>query len=151
MKWFTLALCSLLILAWQAPASATQSRDQSYKWWLSDDVRQELQLSDEASARIEEIFQATIPELRTGWRKLDVLEKKFDKLVSRDDVTEAEVAHDLEHVEAARGTLRQTRTMMLFRMHRVLTAEQRAQLKAYNERRRGERRNRDRDGHGERR
>ena len=147
MKWSTLALCSLLVLALQATASATQS----YKWWLSDDVRQELQLSDEASTRIEEIFQGTVPELRSGWRELDVLEKKFDKLVSQNDVTEAEVAHDLEHLEAARGELRTTRTMMLFKMHRELTAEQRAQLKAYNEWRRDERRNRDRDGHGERR
>ena len=147
MKWSTLALCALLVLASQTTARAAQS----YKWWLSDDVRQELQLSDEASARIEEIFQATIPELRSGWRELDVLEKKFDKLVSQDDVTEADVAHDLDHLETARSTLRRTRTMMLFKMHRVLTAEQRAQLKAHNEQRRGERRNRDRDGHGERR
>jgi Spy/CpxP family protein refolding chaperone len=39
---------------------------------------------------------------------------------------------------------------MLFRMHRVLTAEQRQLLDAYNERRRNERRQRD-SGAGDRR
>ena len=140
MKWFAPLLCMLLVLALQATALASQS----HRWWSSEEVRHELQLSDEASARIESIFQATIPELRSGWRELDVLQNKFDKLVARDDVTEAEVAHDLEHLETARAELRKTRTMMLFKMHRVLTAEQRATLKAYNERRRKERRDHDR-------
>ena len=140
MRWRVLGLCVALLALSQSTAAEVQSRS---KWWLSSEVQQELQLSTDAVARIDDIFESVIPILRSGWRDFNRLEQAFEALLEKDDVTEAEVAHELEHLEAARAELRKTRTLMLFRMRRVLTAEQRGMLEAYTERRREERRSRD--------
>ena len=140
MQWRVLGLSVALLTLCQNPGAEAQSRS---KWWVSADVQQELQLSAGAVERIDDIFESVIPILRSGWDDFNRLEKTFDTLLQQDDVTEAQVAHELEHLEAARAELRKTRTMMLFRMRRVLTAEQWDKLEAYNKRRRDERRSRD--------
>ena len=140
MTWRVVGLWAVLAAVCQPSGAAAQSRG---KWWMSEAVQEELQLTAEAVKRVDDIYESVIPILRSGWRDFNQLEKTFDALVEKPDVTEAEVAHDLEHLEAARAELRKTRTMMLFRMHRVLTAEQREKLQAYNKRRRQERRSRD--------
>ncbi len=140
MRWRVLGLSIALLALGQSPTAEAQSRS---KWWVSSEVQQELQLSADAVARIDDIFESVIPILRSGWHDFNRLEQAFEALLEKDDVTEAEVAHELEHLEAARAELRKTRTMMLFRMRRVLTAEQRSTLEAYTKRRREERRSRD--------
>ncbi|MDP6373916.1 MAG: hypothetical protein QF463_04740 [Vicinamibacterales bacterium] len=144
---WAVAACSLVLVLAQSPDGLAQSRS---RWWQSEEVQQELRLSPDAASRIDEIYEAEMPIQRSGWREFNRLEKAFDKLLEREDVTEAEVSHELEHLEAARAELRKSRTLMLFRMQRVLTAEQRLLLDAYNKRRRDERRQRD-SGAGDRR
>ena len=139
-KSWVVAACSLVLVLAQSPDGLAQSRS---RWWQSEEVQQELRLSADAVNRIDEIYESEIPILRSGWREFNRLEKAFDALLERDEVSEAEVSHELEHLETARAELRKSRTLMLFRMHRVLTAEQRQLLDAYNERRRNERRQRD--------
>ena len=138
MKWRVLSVCSLVLVLTQGTNVLTQRP--SGKWWLSEPIQQELLLTADAVNQIDEIYEAELPILRSGYRAFIQLDKEFDEMLKRDDVSEAEVAHEVEHLEAARSELRKSRTLMLFRMQRVLTAEQRKLLDAYNERRREERR-----------
>ena len=100
-----------------APALAQRG-----KWWQDERFRSELSLTQEQSARLEEVFQKTLPTLRQRMRALDRAEDEFDRLVESGD--DASVLEHVEIVEAARGELNKARTVMLLRMRRSLTTDQ---------------------------
>lgn len=125
------AIAALLAFC-AAPALAQRG-----KWWQDERFRRELGLTVEQSTRLEEIFQKTQPTLRQRMQALDQAEKEFDRLVETGD--DASVLDHVSIVEAARAELNKTRTMMLLRMRRSLTADQWAKFTAL-----ADQRNRDR-------
>ena len=106
---------------WAPPASA-----QGFKWWQSDTFVRGLGLSQEQSTKIEGIFQHTLPVLRKQKDALDKAEADFNQMVEVSD--DAQVMAQVGVVEAARSELNKSRTMMLLRMRRVLTPDQRVQF-----------------------
>ena len=109
------------------------------KWWQDDRFRKELGLTDEQSMRLESIFQKTQPILRDRMRALDQAEDQLEQFIETGD--DATVMQHVGVVEVARGELNKTRTMMLLRMRRALTADQWAKFTALAEE---NQRNRDR-------
>ena len=124
----TTALGVLMVLL-AAPAYAQRG-----KWWQDDRFKRDLGLTTDQSGRLEEIFQKTQPTLREKMQALDQAEDQFDRLVEKGD--DASVMQFMETVEAARADLNKTRTMMLLRMRRSLTADQWAKFTALAEQRR---------------
>lgn len=122
-----------LLAFFAAPAFAQRG-----KWWQDERFRRELGLTAEQSTRLEEIFQKTQPMLRQRMQALDQAEKEFDTLVETGD--DASVLDHVGIVEAARAELNKTRTVMLLRMRRSLTADQWAKFTAL-----ADQRNRDRN------
>lgn len=61
------ALVSLLLVLVATDAAAVQRR---HKWWQSDEVPAELELTDETSAALEAIFQAARARQRELMREL---------------------------------------------------------------------------------
>ena len=111
-----------------APALAQRG-----KWWQDERFRGELGLTAEQSTRLEEIFQKTQPSLRQQMQALDQAEEQFDRLVEKGD--DASVLEYVGVVEAARAEVNKTRTVMLLRMRRSLTADQWAKFTALAEQR----------------
>ena len=103
------------------PASA-----QGFKWWQSDTFTRELGLTTDQSSKIEAIFQATVPVLRRQKDALDKAEADFNQMIEASD--DAQVMAQVGVVEAARSELNKSRTMMLLRMRRVLTPDQRVKF-----------------------
>ena len=134
-KLFVCLTLSLLALAWATPADA-----QRFKWWKDDRFVRELSLTPDQSSRIEAVFQAAQPALRAQQRALSVLEDDLSKLVQEARVEESEVDYFVTKVEAARADLAKTRTMMIYRIRRILTLEQHVKLQALFEEREKERR-----------
>jgi Spy/CpxP family protein refolding chaperone len=99
---------------------------QGFKWWQSETFRRELGLTADQSAKIEAIFQATLPVLRRQKDALDKSEADFNQMVEASD--DAQVMAQVAVVEAARSELNKSRTMMLLRMRRVLTPDQRVKF-----------------------
>lgn len=143
------------VIAHALPASAADLREQPpqdrskeersdrgehrnrWKWWLHD--RAELGITDQQSAEIDRIFESTIPQQRETRRQLDQMEKELEKMIEQGTADVETIAQQVEKVEALRAQANKTRTVLLYRMHRVLTAEQRAKVKALVERRDAER------------
>jgi len=119
---------AVLLLGSAAIAAATQA--QSFAWWRSP----ELGLSADQRAEIEKIFEATRPELLQEWEELDRHEAKLSRQIEN-DADEAMIARQITRVEMARASANQTRALMFVRMRKVLTPEQRDQLKKMQERR----------------
>jgi Spy/CpxP family protein refolding chaperone len=105
-----------------------QTAAQGYKWWQDEKSQARLSLTVEQAQKIEEIFQQSMPKLRAGYDELSRREKQFSRLLQKADLTEAEVMRQADQVESVRGDLNKARTLMLFRMNRILTAEQRVKL-----------------------
>ena len=116
---------------------ATPALAQRGKWWQDERFRRELSLTAEQSVRLEEIFQKTLPTLRQRMQALDRAEEQFDRLVEKGD--DSSVLEYVGIVEAARAEVNKTRTVMLLRMRRSLTADQWAKFTALAEQRNRER------------
>lgn len=124
----TLPVCAVLVaalLGWTPTAASAQS----FKWWQHEKFQRELALSSEQVTRLEEIFQAAGPAMRTNKAALDRLQDELSTMVQNgraDDVAAAEL---IARVERARGDLGETRALMLYRMRRLLTTDQYTKLK----------------------
>jgi Spy/CpxP family protein refolding chaperone len=113
------------------------------KWWQDEQFRHELALTAEQSARLEAIFQKTQPTLRERMQTLNRAEEQLDRLIEKGD--DASVLEYVGVVESARAELNKTRTMMLLRMRRTLTADQWAKFTALAEERNNRRGRNDRN------
>jgi hypothetical protein len=129
---FTVPVAIAALLAVAVPAVASQQRVN--KWWASEAVRSELGLSADQAAEIEQVFQATLPRLRQIKKELDVHQAALSRLLADRSTNEAQMVQAIERVETTRSELSKTRTLMLFKMHRLLTAEQLVRLEVLNKR-----------------
>jgi Spy/CpxP family protein refolding chaperone len=136
-----LAGLAVVLTATLAPGEALASQDR-HKWWASERSKNEIGLSPQQSQELEAIFQSVLPQLRAAKTELDRLEQRVSQLLAEGTADEATFAQALERVEAARGTLNKTRTLMLFRMYKILSPDQRVKLRAIHERVETERRQR---------
>ena len=134
-KLFACLALSLVVVSWATPAAA-----QRFRWWKDERFTKELSLTPDQSSRIEAVFQSAQPELRAQQRALSMLEDELSKLVQEARVEESEVDHFVAKVESARADLAKTRTMMIYRIRRILTLEQHVKLQTLFEEREKERR-----------
>jgi Spy/CpxP family protein refolding chaperone len=122
---FARLLAILVAIGWLGPAQAWA---QPSKWWQEAKTRAELGLSQDQVDHIEEIFQKGMPALREGFDELRRLEDQLSKLIASAEVSEAEVVRQVTTVEARRAEVAKARTLMFFRIRRVLSSEQRTRL-----------------------
>lgn len=99
-----------------------------WKWWLYDRV--ELGINDQQSAAINQIFESTISKLRETRQELDRAEEELSRTIKEHKADLAVVSGQLDRVESARSQYNKTRVLMLYRMHLLLSADQRAKLEA---------------------
>ena len=98
-------------------------------WWIEPQLRQQLAITDSQSKSVEEIWQKSIPELRKLRGQLMALQDQVSKMVD-DGAAEAAVTAQIEQTENTRAQYNKLRTLMIYRMNRVLNADQRAKVKA---------------------
>ena len=126
------AACLLALAVGLGPsiAGATEGQKPS-KWWQSPVCKSRVGLTATQTAEIERIFQSVRDELRAEKAELEKQEAALSRLLAESNDDEAVVVRTVDRVEAARSALAKTRTLMLYRMHRLLSPEQRARLDAY--------------------
>jgi len=136
-------LALVLLALFLLPAARIEGQDQQRrKWWLDDKLKAELGLSAQQSADVEATFQSAIPRLKAYKEQLDALEAELSRLIRERVADESTVAAQVDKVEATRTELSKARTLMLYRMHRILSPEQNARLQEMHDRWQKERRSR---------
>ena len=83
---------------------------------------------DRSDGAINAIFETTMPELRQDREELERLEAKLSRMIQDERMDEASLARQIDRVETARANGNKTRSLMLTRMYRVLTREQRTRF-----------------------
>ena len=104
-------------------------REGPKKWWIDADSRAELGITDQQSAQLEAVWQRTWEKrslLRDQLEKADALLQKMILEVA----DEAAVIAQLDKVEAARSEANKARVLVLYRMNKILTPDQRNKLDA---------------------
>jgi len=96
-------------------------------WWTDPQLRQQLGITDAQSKQVEEIWQKNLPDLRKLWHQLRDLDDQVSKMI-QDGAPEASVIALVEQTETLRAQANKTRTLMLYRMRKVLKPEQRAKV-----------------------
>jgi Spy/CpxP family protein refolding chaperone len=109
------------------------------RWWTTEKYRQELRLTAEQSAEIERIVQGSMARLKGDKEDLDQAQSDFRQLMERPSASERDLLKAAERLEMARFSISKERTMMLVRIHSVLTPEQRRGLDAIAKRHEAER------------
>ena len=127
------AVLALICLIAAPEPSAAGGQGGKFKWWQSERFVQELALTRDQSARIDEVFQSSWPALHAAKADLDRLETELSRIIAEGTASEATVLQHIDRVEASRSAMGRTRSLMLYRMHRLLTADQRVKLKALYE------------------
>jgi len=130
----------------QAPPPAAQGdqkpadRTRRWMWWRVAESRSELGITDQQASEIDQIFQSNVPALREAKEELDRLDAEVAQVIKPATADVAMVSRLVGRAERARAKLTTTRTVMFYRMHRVLSPEQRVKLNAMFERWDAERR-----------
>jgi len=113
-----------------------------WKWWLYD--RAELAITDQQSREINQIFESNIPKLRETRQEMDRAEEELSRTIKEHKADIAQISLLVDRLEGARSQNSKIRTLMLYRMHLLLSADQRAKLEVLRARQEAARRERDR-------
>lgn len=112
------------------PDGKPDSGHQPPKWWVEPKLRAELGITDQQSASIEAIWQKGLPQRAETRTRLEKLEAALDQMMLDASADESAVIAQLDKVEAARTEASKARVLMLYRINKVLSPEQRAKLAA---------------------
>jgi Spy/CpxP family protein refolding chaperone len=110
-------------------------------WWKTPRYMQELKLTPEQSAELDQIIQASRARMTADKEDLDRAQTDFRQLMERPAANQRELLKAAERLEMARYSMAKERTMMGVRIHSLLTPEQRKGLEAIARRHQAENRN----------
>ncbi len=122
--WRFRAFAALWLLA---AATAVHGQSFGFPWWRDAQFQHELSLTADQTARIENVFQSTISQLRAKKAELDQQEDELSRLIAA-NADEPQVIKQVDRVESIRSHLNKMRTLMLLHIRQVLTPEQRVTL-----------------------
>jgi Spy/CpxP family protein refolding chaperone len=109
--------------------SATESAyTQAYQWWRDVMVQRELALTADQVTRLEAVFVSTLADRRKLRHELDQLERTVEQMIARADLDESQASSVIEQLEGVRAERNVARTLMLFKMYRILSPKQRQRL-----------------------
>lgn len=131
MRWWSSVLAVVVAAGvWAPPEAGAQGR-RPHRWWQSGEVRTLLDLSERQSADLDRIYRDTLPKMHESYHRLNAEERTLSQMIATMQAEEIDVTRQIDRVEAARSELGKTRTLMVFRMYRVLDPTQRAALKEW--------------------
>jgi Spy/CpxP family protein refolding chaperone len=100
------------------------------KWWLDAKWRGELGITDKQSANIDRVFEVEMVKLRAMREELNKLEATLAQMVKDDNASLAVLTEKWERVGTLLSESYKTRQLMIYKIHRELSVDQRAKLQA---------------------
>lgn len=131
MRWWVSVLVVLVVACAAAPFEAGAQSRRPHRWWQSAEVTTLLDLSEGQAADLDRIYRRTLPKMHESYRRQKAEERTLSQLIADMQVEEIDITRQIDRVEAARSELSKTRTLMVFRMYRVMDPTQRSALKEW--------------------
>jgi Spy/CpxP family protein refolding chaperone len=105
-----------------------------WKWWKDEAAQKELGLTSAQVKKINDIYDTRLAEIRLFLDELNTQQALLDKMVSERMVDDTAIQLQAGRVELPRARVNESRTVMLYRIYRVLTVRQNDQLPGVRER-----------------
>jgi len=115
------------------------------KWWEDPEWRTELALTDHQSGKIKRIFEEEMGKLRALREILEKRQQALSLAMKEERSNLSAITELVDGVGDMHASMYRTRTLMLYRMDRQLSAEQRAKLQKIYERIQHERRQKEKE------
>ena len=131
MRWLGSVLVVLVVAAAAVPLVAAAQSRRPHQWWQSEEVTALLDLSEEQAANLDRIYRKTLPKMHESYHRQKAEERTLSQMIANMQVEEIDITRQIDRVEAARSELSKTRTLMVFRMYRVMDPTQRSALKEW--------------------
>jgi Spy/CpxP family protein refolding chaperone len=112
------------------PGSKPDQGHQPYKWWVEPKSRAELGITDQQSALIEAIWKKDLQQRTDTRKRHEGLEAQIDQMMLDASFDEAAFMAQLDKVEKVRSEANKERMLVLYRINKVLTPDQRAKIAA---------------------
>lgn len=110
------------------------SHDDRGPWWKNPRYVGELGLTADQSSKIDKIFRIEVEKMKVIRAEINELERGVDATMRANTNDIAAFARQVEQVERKRAELNKARTVMLYRMRRVLNAAQHVKFQALHDR-----------------
>ena len=130
--------------AQQAKDSRRDGNDRR-PWWKNPRDMAEIGITAAQSKQIDDLFHAEIEKMKPLRDTVNELERALDETMRANTADISAFARQVQKIEGKRAELNTMRTVMLYRMRRVLNADQNAKLLAMWDRQQAERRKQDGD------
>jgi Spy/CpxP family protein refolding chaperone len=114
-------------------------------WWKDPRDVAEIGLTPEQSETIDKIFKTELEKILALRRVVNELERALDETMRANTADISAFARQVNKIEVKRAELNSMRTVMLYRMRRVLNADQNAKFQAMADRREAARKKQDGD------
>lgn len=124
-------------------AEGRQEKHDRRPWWKNPRDMGEIGLTADQSAQVDQIFRTEIEKMKPIRDLINELERGVDATMRANTADIAAFARQVEQVEQKRAELNKARTVMLYRMRRVLNADQNVKFQALYDRREAERKKQD--------
>jgi len=108
----------------QTAQKPAQEQARRWKWWKDAEIQKALGMSTAQSEKIDKIWESSVPSITAAHEELEGLEAELSRLIRENAADERVVALQIDRVEAERSQINKARSLMLYRMHRVLTPAQ---------------------------
>ena len=107
----------------------------SWEWWKDESAAKEMHLTQTQVRKISGLYENRVRQLKPVYEELERQRDELNKMSQERTVEVAVYAIQVNRVEALRSELNKTRTIMLYEMHRVLTADQMVKFREILDRR----------------
>ncbi len=121
----TEVVVSLVLVAFAAGSTRAEATPR-VQWWLNGRVQRHLELSNDQVRALDAIYSNSLPGRRALRERLDRAHVELDRAIQQaDDARAMALAVRLADAQSARD---KARTLMVWRMYKVLLPAQRRQL-----------------------
>jgi len=111
-----------------APQRGDGERRRADAWWLDQSIAMRMGLSKQQIDRIDAIYRSPNANDSALLKDLVAQREQLEALLQKADAEESVVFAAIDRVEHLRYQINRNRALMLYRMRRCLTSEQRALL-----------------------
>jgi Spy/CpxP family protein refolding chaperone len=119
-----------------ATAPQTQGDSRAKPWWADDKIKTELGLTADQVKAIDDVYMSTKDELASYRESTERERKELDRLIAESKLEQWQILRQIDRMETARANHNKSFYMMLYRMNRQLTVEQRLKLQTVLDRQR---------------